>query len=88
METTLARKRVVFGRFVATLIHFNEGWRYWARSSVARGAPDRHDCDTFYGLSPKGYATKADAFRAMRRAEVQADALEAEALADAQKRDV
>jgi hypothetical protein len=66
MNETARKVRV--GDFVARLIHFNAGWRWWASYSGPKAALAGED-DVF-GLAPGGYEDRGAAFRAMRRAAV------------------
>lgn len=57
-------KRIQVGPFVARMVHFNEGWRWFAFESGT--LPERDDN---YGFAANGYADVTAARRAMRAAE-------------------
>lgn len=62
-------KKIEVGPFVATLVHLDSGWRWWARSGPKGPARDSGE-DIAFGLDPAGYVDAGAARRAMRRAQV------------------
>jgi hypothetical protein len=68
-----ASKRIEVGPFVATRVHLNRGWVWWARWSYRRGGTNPHAADAGgddarHGLNPHGYDDVGAARRAMVRA--------------------